>query len=313
MNILLTGGTGFIGSNLLRRLIPNHTVYLILRKTTNTWRIQDFIDKCNIIFTDISNYELLSRDTADVIRSINSTIHLASYGVSTQKFELNKGVETNIFGTLNLLKLSHSSGVKKFINTGSCFEYAPSTKPYSETSLVGSQSLYGGVKVATTSLVSAYAKTYGYNAFTLRLFTPFGPFETQNRFIPSVILSLLHNRKLSASNPSSVRDYIYIDDVIKAYEKSINVTKDLCGEIINIGSGKQYKLNQIVTMIRNIEKKQINILWKSREESRQMEYENWRCSNIKANNILNWKPVITIEKGLNLTLDWFKEFFSLYR
>lgn len=313
MNILLTGGTGFIGSNLLRRLLPKHNVFLILRRWSNTWRIEKIIKKCTVIFTDISSYGSLLKDTGKIIGSIDVIVHLASYGVSTQQFDLDQGIKVNMSGTLNLLKLSHMSGVKKFINTGSCFEYAPSTKPYSETSLIGSQSLYGAVKAATTSLVTAYAKTYDYNAFTLRLFTPFGPFETQNRFIPSAILSLLNKKKLNASNPNSVRDYIFIDDVIEAYMKSITTTKQLRGEIINIGSGKQYKLSEMVKIIQNKSKNNINILWKKREETRQMEYKNWKCSNMKAYKILEWKPTTNIEKGLGYTLEWFKKFSSLYK
>lgn len=306
MTILITGATGFIGSNLLRELILKHTVYLILRKSSNTWRIQDLIDRCNIIFTDISDYKSLSKNTAKIIQSIDTTVHLASYGVSAQKFDLNEGIKTNISGTLNLLKLSHSNGVKRFINTGSCFEYAPSTRSYSETSLIGPQSIYGGIKAATTFLVSAYAKAHRYNAFTLRLFTPFGQFEAQNRFIPTVILGLLNKKNINASNPNSVRNYIYIEDIIEAYKKSIFTIKNLCGEIINIGSGKQYRLSEVVEIIQNISKRKINILWKTRKEFNQTDYNNWKCSNNKANRILNWQPSTHIEEGLIYTLKWFK-------
>lgn len=312
----MTGGGGFIGANLLKRLLQEHSVALILRDTSDVWRISDVIKQCQVVHTDITDYRSLVVETKKIIGKIDAIVHLASYGVVTRNFDLDLGIKTNVFGTTNLLRLSHLSGVKKFINTGSCFEYAPSAERYREDSVIGPHTLYGGTKAASTSLVTAFAKSNDYNAFTLRLFTPYGPFEDPHRFVPAVILSVLNNDELNASNPESVRDYIYVDDVVSAYLKSIRTDKNLSGEVINIGSGKEYKLSEIVSAVEHVTKNKVKILWKTRNETRKSENISWRSINTKAKQMLGWKPESSFIDSISLTYNWFKNnsfVYDIYR
>jgi nucleoside-diphosphate-sugar epimerase len=140
---------------------------------------------------------------------------------------------TNIIGSVNLIDSCAKNGFKYFINTGSSSEYGLKNSKMVETDLLEPLSAYGVTKSAFTLAAQSYAKIYKLPIVTLRLFSPYGYFDGQSRFVPTIIKSCLDNIPVNLSNPNYVRDFIFIDDVIDAYTYFLNGNK-YYGEIFNI-------------------------------------------------------------------------------
>jgi nucleoside-diphosphate-sugar epimerase len=121
-NILITGGAGFVGANLARKLISdsNFRVFIIEKKNTDSWRLKDISAKININYVDLENYDELSKTVGDIKPDI--VFHFASYGVyPSLQSDVNKMVDVNIKGTLNLINSLEELKLDFFINTSTCF------------------------------------------------------------------------------------------------------------------------------------------------------------------------------------------------
>lgn len=308
--ILITGGTGFVGANLVRRLVKiGYKPTVLIRKESNLWRLKDIISKINLLETDILNYKRLKKDI-DIVRP-QYIYHLAVYGAyQGRQKDLNKTFETNIFGTSNLLNASYNSGIEYFINTGSSSEYGIKEKIMKETDVLCPISYYGVTKATTTLLTGTFSIQNKLPIATLRLFSPYGFYEDKDRFVPTLIMAGMKNKEIELSDPNFVRDFIFIDDVIDAYIYFLN-GKKYYGEIFNIGSGKQTILGNFVKSTEKVIGKTIKIKWTG-HKSNQFEPKKWQADISKAKSKLNWSPNHSMIDGIQKTHGWYKENYKLY-
>lgn len=300
--ILVTGGTGFIGANLVRRLVKiGHRPTVLVRKESNFWRLKNIISKVDLLETDILNSERLQKDI-DIVGP-NYIYHLAVYGTyqGTQK-DLRKTFETNIFGTINLLNAGYNAGIEYFVNTGSSSEYGLKETSMNENNILSPVNYYGVTKATTTLVTSTFSMQNKLPAVTLRLFSPYGYYEDKNRFVPTVIMAGIKNEEIELSDPSFVRDFIFIDDVVDAYIYFLDGNK-YYGEVFNVGSGKQTKLGDFVNILEKEIGKKIKIKW-SGHKSNQFEPKKWQADISKARKELRWKPTTLLKKGLKKTDQW---------
>lgn len=308
--ILVTGGTGFVGANLVRRLVKiGYRPTVLIRKESNPWRLKDITSKVDLLETDILNFERLKKDI-DSVRP-HYIFHLAVYGAyqGTQK-DLHKTLEVNIFGTVNLLNAGYNSGIEYFINTGSSSEYGLKEKNMKENNVLCPVNYYGVSKASNTLLTSAFSMQNKLPTVTLRLFSPYGYYEDKNRFVPTVIMSEINNKEIKLSNKDFVRDFVFIDDVIDAYIYFLN-GKKYYGEVFNIGSGKQTKLCDFVKEVEKIHGRKLKIKW-SNHTSNQFEPKKWQADISKAKLKLNWNSQSSTEIGIQKTYQWFKNNYKLY-
>lgn len=214
--VLVTGATGFVGACLTRRLVDaGHEVHLCTRAESDRWRIADLLG-------DVREHEVNLRDRPSVekaVRSIEPKIicHLATYGGFASQRESTAIYEVNLLGTVNLLRACEQTGFDLFINTGSSSEYGIKSQPMRESDLLEPIGDYGVSKAAASLFCSAEARETCLPIVTLRLFSPFGPWDDPKRLIPFVIKSFLRGEVPKLSTPASVRDYIFIDDVVDSY------------------------------------------------------------------------------------------------
>jgi nucleoside-diphosphate-sugar epimerase len=308
-SFLITGATGFIGANLARRLIKEDAeVHILTRKQSNRWRLQDILQKVQEHQVDLRDYERLFK----VVQATRPKFifHCTTYGGYPFQREENKIIETNILGTINLLKALSDIDYRYFVNTGSSSEYGIKSKPMSEEDLLEPISAYGVSKAAITLFCQAMATREKRPIVTLRLFSPYGPYEEATRLIPTVIISCLRDKSLRLSSPQGLRDFNFVEDVVDAYLKVIE-TPNIAGEIFNIGCGEQHSVGEVVNKIVELIGNKVRPEWGS-VPKRAIEPNVWQADITKAKNVLKWKPKYSLEKGLAKTIKWFMENMNLY-
>ena len=309
--ILITGATGFIGSHLTRRLINDgFEVAIIKRNDPNPWRIADIFNKIKIYDTDL-------QDSDSVLRAFEGfkpdiVFHLAAfYAVNHQPREVPLMVGTNVSGTINLLEAASQFKPELFVNTSSCFVYKLTKSPLAENSQLDPLNLYAMTKIHAEQACSLYAKQYGLNAVTLRLFPPYGPFDHERRLIPYLIKNFLAGKSPKMTSGKQSWDYVYIDDVIESYLCVLKKLESFSGhEIFNIGSANPVSVKQIAQQLKKIMDTDTEPKWGATEHRKN---EVWFiCADInKAKKKLGWIPKTKLlEDGLQLTCEWFRNFWQ---
>ena len=145
-----------------------------------------------------------------------------------------------------------------------------------------------------------------FTIISLRLFSPFGPYDQKDRLIAYAIVNAIRGKDLKLGNPNSVRDYIFIDDVVDLYIKSIKKAKKFKGEIFNVGTGIQENIKKVVEKIIKLTNFKGKVIWGS-EKPRDYDAKVWVADMKKTKKAFNWKPPYNLEKGLIKTIKWFEK------
>lgn len=307
--ILITGGAGFVGANLVRRLVADgHSVNLLLRKETALRRLSDIQNKVNVLRGDLLNLDWLKKQLKDLSPKI--IFHLAQYGGYPSQKDPKKNIETNFIGTKNLLDAAEEIGFEKFINTSSSSEYGNKKIPMSEADLLEPNNIYAISKAAGTLYCQHRGRNANLPIINLRLFSAYGPWEEPARLIPTVVLRLLRGEPLELVSPTIARDFVHIDDVVDAYLAAMNV-KEMKGEIINVCTGNQGTLGEVAENALAITKASVEIKWGSYER-RSYDTDIWVGNPARAEKFMGWKAKIGLKEGLRKTIDWIKENKKFY-
>lgn len=303
--VLVTGATGFVGANLVRRLVKdNYEVHILTRETSNLWRIEEIYHELIDWKVDLNDLKNLKK----IVEKINPEyiIHLAIYGgYPTQKDE-KEIFNVNLFGTINLLKALENIDYKCFINTGSSSEYGKKNERMIETMLCEPNTNYGIAKLAATLYCQNKAKESNKVIGTLRLFSPYGPYEEKGRLFESVCNEIIEKKDLNLSNPKVARDFIYIEDVVEAYILVLKNPEKLKGNIFNICSGKQQRIEEIVEVIKLGIDETIKVNYNT-NNGRSFDTLFWEGDNSKFKKIYNWELKNSLKQGIIETLNWYKK------
>lgn len=309
-NILITGGTGFVGANFVHRLVKEgYKPTVFIRKESNLWRLKNILTKIKIVQTDLLNTKLLAQQ----VRKIKPThiFHLAAYGTrqSVQKDTV-KTYTQNILSAINMMEVCCKQGFQQYVNIGSSSEYGLKKSAMKEQDILQPINHYGATKAAISLAASVFGTTYKLSISTVRLFSPYGYWEDRRRFIPTLILNAIRGQAAELSSPSYVRDFIFIDDVIDAFMHFLTSKKQY-NEVFNIGSGKQYTLRQVVDEVQTLSKSKLKVSWNNRS-SNQLEPAFWKADISKTKKIVKWKPTTSLKQGLQKTYKWILENKNLY-
>jgi len=304
--ILITWATWFIWSNIVRRLISEWftDVHIFARDDSNFSRINDILDKIhvhNIDFWDIFQVNAM-------VEKIHPEIifHLATAWASVGKdlITINELYNSNVLGTINLLEACKNVWFDYFINTWSSSEYGQKDMPMKETDILEPNNDYWLSKASATMYCSYVWKGNQLPVYTFRIFSAYGYAEEKRRLIPTLLSNYMNWTTPSLSNPDSVRDYIFIDDIVDCYLNIDKITWDY-GWIINIWSGVQYKISEIVNNIKAILDSQIDPAYWG-ESQKQIEPKYWISDNTKMSKIFE-NTLTTFSEWLKKTIERIKK------
>ena len=305
MQTLVTGATGFVGANLVRRLLDEgDEVHVFLREGSNRWRLASVLDHLHPHTIDL-------RDEAAVMRAVEgirpqTIFHLAAYGAYPFQTEVNPILATNLLGTSNLVQACARVGFEAFVNTGSSSEYGFKSHPPAETDLPEPNSYYAVAKASATLYCSYTSRNIERPITTLRLYSAYGPYEEPSRLMPTLIKKGLQGELPPLVAPDTARDFIYIDDVCEAYIRAARSTSLEFGEVLNVGMGVQRTIREIVEVAREVLNIEAKPEWGSMD-ARIWDSSVWVADNRRIRERLGWEPHFDLREGFSAMVDWFRE------
>lgn len=295
--VFLTGATGFIGSHLLKRLIREECdVHISIRQESELWRIEGVIDKCNCHIIDLTDFYHVKRTIDEIKPKI--IYHLAAYGVDYRQNNLYQAVNTNINASINLFESFNENNGLRFIYTGTCLEYGPKEGSISEDDLSNPISLYGITKSSAVNLLSLMSRQTSRSLIVLRPFGIFGEYEGLHKFFPQLIHKLNNGDKVFLTRGEQIRDYLYIDDLIDAFIKSVNSPLINASEVFNIGSGNGISIRDIALMVARKMEVNESLLQFGTLPYRSDELMYSVADVIKAKRFFHWEPETPLEEGI---------------
>jgi len=310
MNILVTGGAGFIGRWVVKLLLEKQKNVIIIDNLSNGKKENLAEFKNNHYLNEILIKDIRNKKAVDKLfkkYSFNTCIHLAAQ-INVQKsldFP-NRTFETNILGTYNILEACRKYQTK-LILIGTCMVYdlANFNKAIKETHSTRPTSPYAGSKLATEELALSYYHAFKLPIIILRPFNTYGPFQKTNMeggVVSIFIYNKLNNKPLKIfGDGTQTRDFLYVEDcaefIIKASE-----CEECFGEIINCGTGKDISINDLAKLI--VDKN--NMIKHVKHHHPQSEIMKLVCNNTKAKNLLNWKPKTSLKEGIKKLERWIK-------
>ena len=300
MKIIITGGAGFIGSHLIEKLIRSKKIKKVILldnfEDGNRRNISKIVKhkKLKIVKSDITNINSIRK----YFKGINAVIHLAAIADIVPSIEHPKNyINTNFNGTINILESMRHYGVKKIIYAASSSCYGiPKKYPTDEKEKISPEYPYAFSKYVGELAIQHWAKIYKLNYISLRLFNVYGT-RSRTHGAYGAVMGVFLKQKLSnkpytiVGDGKQTRDFIYVSDVVNAFEKALFSNKK--NKIYNVGANNPKSINELVSIL---EGKKIFI--PKRPGEPKITYAKIK----KIKKELNWRPKISLLKGIKLLL-----------
>lgn len=312
MNILVTGGAGFIGSNFLHYMLKNHPddhlVNLdLLTYAGNLHNLDDIKDnphyhfvKGNILNRELDTH-LIHEFNIDHIVNFAAESHVDRSILHPAIF-----VQTNIEGAQALLDVAKREGVTKFlqVSTDEVYGTLGKTGYFTEQSPLQPNSPYSASKASADLLVRSYYRTYGYNVNITRCSNNYGPYQFPEKLIPLMVSNGIEGKKLPLyGNGHNIRDWLYVDDHCQAIDLVLRNGKP--GEVYNVGGHNERTNKQIVDLI--VKKLGLSPDIVKHVTDRLGDDNRYAIDPTKIETQLGWQPKYTFATGIIKTIDWYKQ------
>lgn len=311
MNILVTGGAGFIGSNFIHYMLEKHPddnlINLdLLTYAGNIHNLDDVQDNSHYHFVkgNIVNRELVTHLVHEF--NIDHIVNFAAEShVDRSILHPEVFVETNVQGTLALLDVAKREGVEKFlqVSTDEVYGTLGATGYFTEESPLQPNSPYSASKASADMLVRAYYETYGMNVNITRCSNNYGPYQFPEKLIPLMTSNGMEGKDLPIyGNGKNIRDWLYVSDHCQAIDLVLRNGKP--GEVYNVGGHNERTNNEIVHLIvDNLGISEDHIKY---VKDRLGHDKRYAIDPTKIETELGWKPEYTFDTGIVKTIDWYK-------
>lgn len=306
--LLVTGGAGFIGSCFIRHILKKYSDYKIINLDALTYcgnisNLDDVKDNPNYKFIqgNICDKDLIRK----IIKEVDYVINFAAEShVDNSIKNPEIFVQTNVQGTLNLLQACKELGIERYlqVSTDEVYGTLGKTGYFYETSQIQPNSPYSASKASADLMVRAYFETYKLPVLITRCSNNYGPYQYPEKLIPFFISKLLKGEKVPVyGDGMNVRDWLYVYDHCEAIDTVLH--KGKIGEVYNIG-GHNEKTNLEIThlILKEMNKDETSIEY---VEDRLGHDRRYAIANDKITSELGWKPSITFEDGIKLTINWY--------
>lgn len=296
--ILIIGGTGFLGYHLAKKCISKK--WKVTSISTNSPKKIRFLPKVKYLTLDITKKKPL-------LKKIKSNFdYVVNFGGYVNHSEKVKTYKSHYIGCKNLADIFKNKKIKSFIQIGSSVEYGNLKSPQNEkdkTDVKKLKSTYGKAKLMATNYLLKLNVRCNFPCTILRLYLVYGPCQDNNRLIPHTLNECLNDKTFMCSAGKQYRDFLFVEDLIKAIFKCFN-NKESIGEIINIGSGEPSNIKKVILFIKN--KINLGNPVFGKIPLRNDEILRLYPNISKAQKILNWKPSTSFQKGIKILIRNYK-------
>lgn len=316
--LLITGGAGFIGINLVRHLLKlkKHTISILDNFSTGNRSLLEQIINAHVLseineayeaHVSIRNGDIRDRQVVDEMSAgQDAVIHLAAQtGVIPSIEKPRQDAEVNVLGTLNLLQAAVKHGVQKFIFASSAAPLGEQEPPLDESKVPRPLSPYGASKLAGEAYCSAFHAGFGLDTTVLRFSNVYGPLS----YHKGSVIALFIKQVLAGKQPViygdgyQTRDFLYVEDVCRIIAEILEAdSQKTGGEIFQLGTGVETSVNELVLLLNNLSPYEFDIRF---EPERKGEIKRNYTSPQKLSQTLGIKAETGLEKGLKEMWQWF--------
>jgi len=305
---LVTGGAGFIGSNICRKLVRRGCFVRVLDNllTGKKSNLADIIDKVEFIEADMGDAEV----ARSAVRGVDVVLHEGALPSVPKSVDDPAATHRNcVDATFTLLMAARDAGVKRFVYAASSSAYGDTpTLPKVETMATQPLSPYAVAKLVGEYYCSVFYKVFGLETISLRYFNVFGPYQDPKSqyaaAIPAFVTSILNDKPPTIyGDGEQSRDFTYVDNVVEANLLAA-AAEHTAGDVVNIACGEVVTVNEIIAMINASVGKNVKPLY---TDPRQGDVKHSLADITLARNLIGFEPTVSFEAGLKMAIDWYRE------
>ncbi len=314
--ILVTGADGFIGSHLVERLVERgaEVTAFVMYNSFNSWGWLDSASPevkraIRVVAGDIRDFD----SVRGAMKGTEACLHLAALiAIPFSYLAPENYFETNVRGTLNVVRAARDLGLHRVVHTSTSEVYGTAQRvPIDEAHPLQGQSPYSASKIGADQTAYSFYCSFGVPVVTVRPFNTFGPRQSARAVIPTVISQLVNNSEeilLGAVTPT--RDFTYVSDTADGLIAGICAPDEALGRVINLGTGYEIAIGDLVALIAEIAGRRVRIRTEQdRLRPEKSEVERLLSDNRLAKELLNWAPKLAgregLREGLEKTISWF--------
>ena len=311
MKVLITGGCGFVGANLIRYLIDKSYHIRVLDNLSSG--NEENLRKSHNEDFHLNDIELVIGDIRDIdkviqaIKGVDAVVHLAAYTSVVESLENpRENWDINVNGTLNLLEACRQNGVNSFIFASSNAVVGEQEPPIDEMMITRPLSPYGASKLACEALCLCYYNSFGLKTVSLRFANCYGPFSNHKTSVVNEFINRANEGKqlVVYGDGNQTRDFIYVEDVCQAIYLALTAKNFVFGEVFQIASGKETTINKLAELMQDVIGTNLQITY---ETERTGEIKRNYSNIAKAKKVLGFNPQVELRQGLQRLCDNMKK------
>lgn len=306
--MLVTGAGGFIGSQLVERLVElGAEVRGFFRYTSGGglgWiehADADIRKALDPVLGDLRDADAVQR----AVQGTDLVFHLgALIGIPYSYVHPRETFDTNVAGTFNVVTAVRDHDVSLLVHTSTSETYGTATYvPIDEKHPLQAQSPYSATKIAADKLAESFHHSFAVPLTTVRPFNTYGPRQSPRAVIPTIASQALHGASVVLGNLTPIRDFTYVADTVEGFIRAATVAA--IGQTFNLGSGEEISIGGLVELVGEILGKELRVEHDPRRDRPEAsEVDRLLADNTRAREVLGWEPTVSLRGGLSRTLEW---------